>query len=167
MQPKEKGRTRAAGIVFKDDVLLVMFRRKNGREYYTFPGGGVEERESPEDAVVREIYEEATVVVDTPALVYELHRGSGNARDALPSREFFYRCVYQSGVPALGSDSIECAIFDKEKNYFEPKWVKSSDLADMLLLPPEVAMQLLHDMAHGFGDAPTILNGSPLQNENA
>lgn len=161
--PKKPDRVRAAGIVIHDGALLVMFRRKNGREYYTFPGGSVEEGETPQEAVAREIEEETTISVDVGDIVYELHREGEKARGAFSPRELFYRCTYKSGVPMLGSDSIERALSDTEENYFEPQWTKISELKDISLLPAEVARRLLHDLVHGFASTPIILNGARIQ----
>ena len=158
MYPKGHNRIRAAGIVLCDDALLVMFRRRDGREYYTFPGGGVEEGELPADAVVREIREETMVEVEVGELLYELHR-----EEAPMPREFFYRCIYKSGTPTLGSDSIERAIFDEEKNYFVPKWIKFSDADITLLLPTEVTEQLFRDLKSGFSGTTVVLEGAPIQ----
>ncbi len=157
---KKSNHDRAAGIVLRDDELLAMFRRKDGREYYTFPGGTVEEGESPEEAVVREIDEETTLVVDIADLLYELHR-----EGEIP-RELFYRCTYRSGTPTLRSDSIEQKIQDREKNYFEPKWIHISDLTseskNIPLLPAEVAQRLFHDLEHGFQAQTLIVKGEPI-----
>ena len=61
---------RAAGIVLKGDKVLLMHRVKNGDEYYTFPGGSVEENETIESAVLREILEETTLKVELGKEVY-------------------------------------------------------------------------------------------------
>ena len=142
--------------MLRGEELLVMFRRENGREYYTFPGGQIEEGETPEAAVLREIREETTIEVSDPQLVYELHRTG-----ALP-REFFYRCSYRSGTPMLREDSIERAILDPEKNYFEPMWIPISNLKGVSLLPPEIAEQFFHDIEHGFQEKPVVLDGVPI-----
>jgi ADP-ribose pyrophosphatase YjhB (NUDIX family) len=33
---------RAAAVIIKDGKILLMRRVKNGREYFVFPGGGIE-----------------------------------------------------------------------------------------------------------------------------
>lgn len=154
---KASGRIRAAGIVIRDDSLLVMFRRKNGREYYTFPGGTLENGESPQEAVVREIEEETTMTVEVGELLYELHRTG-----TLP-KEYFYRCTYKNGTPALRSDSIEQKINDEANNFFEPKWVQLSEIKNIPLLPAEIAERLSHDLQNGFSDTTVVLDGIPMQ----
>jgi 8-oxo-dGTP pyrophosphatase MutT (NUDIX family) len=156
MHPKEPFRVRAAGIVIRGDDLLVMFRRRDGREYYTFPGGMIEKDESPEEAVVREIREEATIGVEVLELLYELNRPG-----ELP-REFFYRCAYKTGEARLDPDSIEQKINDPKNNFFEPKWMKLIDLQKEPLFPTEVAAQLFHDLKHGFQNEPVKIEGSTI-----
>ena len=39
---------RAAAIVMKDNKILLMYRRRNGFEYYAVPGGHIENGEKPE-----------------------------------------------------------------------------------------------------------------------
>ena len=47
-------------IILIEDGRVALIRRERGEEppYYLFPGGGVEEGETPEDAAVREALEE-------------------------------------------------------------------------------------------------------------
>lgn len=52
---------RAQCIVIRNGKLLVAKHRENDREYYVVPGGGINENESPEDAAIRELLEEACV----------------------------------------------------------------------------------------------------------
>ena len=56
-------RIRVAGIIFMNNGIALMHRkdvikRKDYQEYYTFPGGGLEEGETPEEGTIREIKEE-------------------------------------------------------------------------------------------------------------
>ncbi len=56
------------------EVALVE-RRRDGRLYYVFPGGGVEPGESPAEAVVREVAEELGLRVAPGRLVAEVAAG--------------------------------------------------------------------------------------------
>lgn len=44
---------RAVAILIKGGQVLLMHRTRNGKEFWVFPGGGVEENESVEEAVAR------------------------------------------------------------------------------------------------------------------
>ena len=52
-------RRRASVVAFSGNRTLVMLRRRGGRDYATLIGGGIEEGETPEQAVLRELREEA------------------------------------------------------------------------------------------------------------
>jgi 8-oxo-dGTP pyrophosphatase MutT (NUDIX family) len=54
---------RARVIIVRDDALALVERRRDGRRYYVFPGGGVEAGESPEEAAAREATEELGLTV--------------------------------------------------------------------------------------------------------
>ena len=162
MAPRAKPiRTRAAGIVLRDGMLLVMFRRRDGREYCTFPGGMIEKDESPEEAVVREIKEETTIEATVERLCYELRQAEGSPYRNM--QEYFFLCAYDNGEPALAADSIERRINDLDRNYFEPKWMKISDLQkDIPLFPTEVAEQFFYDVEHGFPETPVMVEGNTI-----
>ena len=61
-------RTRVAAILKMENGYAFMHRkdvikRKDYQEYYTFPGGGLEENETPQEGVIREIEEEFGIKV--------------------------------------------------------------------------------------------------------
>ncbi|GHF50054.1 mutator protein MutT [Deinococcus metalli] len=122
-------RPRAVGILVNDssDVLL-MRRRKAGREYATLPGGGIEPGETPEVACARELLEEVNLTVEVGPLVYR-HQGLGND-------EYYFRVAYVSGEMRLG-DGPE-AIRSSEDNWYDPQWVSVARLDDVNLVPPEL-----------------------------
>lgn len=93
-------RNRSAGIVIKDNKVLVMHRVNKGDEYWVFPGGGQEDGETPEQTAVREIDEETTLKVKAGKLVYHIVWDTGE-------ENFFYLCEYISGEPQLRPDSKE------------------------------------------------------------
>jgi 8-oxo-dGTP diphosphatase len=53
-------RPRVAAAVLRADgqVLMVQHRRRDGSSYWQFPGGGLQDGETEEAAVLRELYEE-------------------------------------------------------------------------------------------------------------
>ena len=61
-----KKRVSSRGIIIKDDSILTIFRRKRKedgtfKEYYTIPGGGLEDGENLGENIIREIKEELNV----------------------------------------------------------------------------------------------------------
>jgi ADP-ribose pyrophosphatase YjhB (NUDIX family) len=55
------GRTRSQAIVVRQDRILMVKHTMDGRDFYCLPGGGVESGETPEEAALRELMEEACV----------------------------------------------------------------------------------------------------------
>ena len=71
-------RVRVAGIVPMEDGFAFMHRvgvikRKDFQDYYTFPGGGLEEGESIEEGTIREIKEEFGIDVKIVKKLYEMY----------------------------------------------------------------------------------------------
>jgi 8-oxo-dGTP pyrophosphatase MutT (NUDIX family) len=54
---------RSAVVILEHGKVVLIRRVRAGQTYYLFPGGGIEEGETPEGAAVREAYEELGVVV--------------------------------------------------------------------------------------------------------
>jgi len=51
-------RSRVSVLVSNGNQFVLIFRHKNGQDYYAIPGGGIEAGEAPEKAALREIQEE-------------------------------------------------------------------------------------------------------------
>ena len=71
-------RIRVAGIVPINDGFAFMHRadvikRKDFQNYYTFPGGGLEEGETLEEGTIREIKEEFGINVKIIRKLYEMN----------------------------------------------------------------------------------------------
>ena len=95
-------RIRVAGIIKINGGYAFMHRknvikRKDFREYYTFPGGGLEENETLEEGVKREIKEEFGIKVKVIKKLYEMYSEKFN------QREYFFFFFYESGVFGTGN----------------------------------------------------------------
>src|SRR3989344_5095980 len=63
---------RVVAIIIKDDKILLIHRIKNGQEYYVFPGGALEEGETSEEAIARELKEELGIDIKPDKLVFQI-----------------------------------------------------------------------------------------------
>lgn len=62
-------RIRVAGILVKDDQILLVRHEKDGKSYWLIPGGGVDFGESAEQALIREFQEEVGLDIKVGKLV--------------------------------------------------------------------------------------------------
>lgn len=143
-------RSRIAGIVIKDDRILLMRRKKNGNNFYVFPGGGMEDGERQEDTVEREFMEETTVEVKAKKLLYEVHLDSNEygSKD-----QYYFDCDYITGEPVLGDCEEKDSILNDNQEY-EPMWVPILDLKDYLLYPLEIRDLVIEDITTNFKYTP-------------
>jgi len=118
------------GIIFKGDSVLLMFRRKDGEEYYTFPGGHMRKGESPEQTALREVEEETTIIAKDLVKVIEHIETVKREK-----RQYYFLGKWESGTPILSGEESRRATKD---NFYEPMWVHYSKI-NTLLLYPEMA----------------------------
>lgn len=101
-------------IVFRDGMLLVIKRDKFGKKYLVLPGGGVEEGETPEEAVVRETKEETSIDIEIIRKVFS------QKRYLEYPKQLVYLCKLKSqNDPRLAEDSIEYQL-NQTGNKYEP-----------------------------------------------
>lgn len=115
------------GFVVKDNRILVMYRKKNGEEYYVFPGGHMRSGEQPEDTVIREIEEETTVKCTIQKKAYEI---TDYAKTSKPQIEYYFVCNYVNGTPKLSGEESRRSTQD---NFYQPMWIELAQLSNLLL----------------------------------
>ncbi len=138
---------RAVGMVIKDNKILLMHRTTNGKEFWVFPGGGKEEDETVEEAIVREVEEEATIKCKIAKLLYT-HEYSD-----IGHKQYYYLCRYISGTPKLGKFNELQTMQEKDQTY-EPRWIDIKKISNMLLYPLEIRDWLVEDLKNNFKDTP-------------
>ena len=90
-----KKRKAVRGIILKDDNIILMHRIKDNKEYYVYPGGGLENGETNEQCVAREIKQEIGINVKILKYLYRLEE----EKDI----EYYYLCEYLSGEVGTGT----------------------------------------------------------------
>lgn len=121
MNSLDKSPRKSARVLIIRDGKLLTFRRcrhsrKTGEwiEYYSIPGGGMDEGEAPEAAAIRELKEEMGIDIEIgPLLAHRLARHF---------EHFIYEARIVNGEPELQADSEE-ALTMHEGNRFEVEWV--------------------------------------------
>lgn len=142
-------RTRVAGIIPIEDGFAFMHRvgvikREDYQDYYTFPGGGLEEGETLEEGTIREIKEELGIEVKVIKKLYEMQS------DKFNQKEIFYLCEYIGGEFGTG-DGPE---FSNNPKYISsgkylPEIIKRDKVKDLFLLPFEIKDKFVKDIEKG------------------
>ncbi len=136
-------RKSARAIVIQDDKLLVMFRNKFGNKYVTLIGGKVDIGESPDQTVLREVKEEASIEVANPQLVFIDHAD-------FYGDQLVYLCDYVSGEPKLAPDTHEAAINKLGQNLYEPGWLALNELPNVPFLSAELQQAIINATTNGW-----------------
>lgn len=91
-------RNRSMAMVIRDDKILMIETFRWGRQIFELPGGGIEEGESPEEAAVRELWEECGLKGQVKRPLNTMHCMNG-------SKEYVFLVEVSSDQEAIvGSD---------------------------------------------------------------
>ena len=96
------------GIIIKDGKIAMMHSLKY--DYYKLPGGGIEEGESYEETLVREVKEESGLVVKKDSIRefgYVRRIEKGKIEDVFVQENFYYLCDVEEMVQAQELDDYE------------------------------------------------------------
>lgn len=115
-------RVSSRAIIIDDNKLLTMFRRKiksdgTVKEYYVIPGGGLEEGETLEENVIRELKEEFNVDIEVVKFL-----GTEEYDDTIAN---YFLCKIVSGTPKLGGEELERMT---SENYYEIRYIDLNDI---------------------------------------
>lgn len=115
-------RVSSRAIIIEDGKLLTMFRRrikKDGsvKEYYVIPGGGLEEGETLEENVIRELKEEFNVDIEIVKFL-----STEEYDDTIAN---YFLCKIVNGTPKLGGEELERMT---PENYYEIRYIDLNDI---------------------------------------
>ena len=98
----------------KDEVLLLQTSKGKDREKWLFPGGKLEYAESPEDAFIRECYEETGLIISEIALINERKYTARSGNEYL---FYDFKTKIRKPIVNINNESLDY------------KWVKKEDLS--------------------------------------
>lgn len=128
-------RIRAAAVVVHAGSVLVIGRRKAGREYAVLPGGGIEEGESAEEACLRELWEETGLVgLEATPLDVGTDTAEPAGHDAPESSARYFAVAVEGGPLRLGGPEVARA---SAENVYLPRWAPIKQLDAVGLVPEE------------------------------
>lgn len=133
---------RVRAIINIDNGIVLIHRKRavdgEMREYYPLPGGGIEEQESLEEALYREIKEELGIVVKINKQIYKII-------DDISVQHIFL-CDYVSGEFGTGNGpEFNDSDYQKRGEYI-PEVINLRDLKNTNMVPAELKEQLLKDL---------------------
>ena len=125
-------RNRGVAIIREDDKVALIKRIRNNEVYFVFPGGGIEEDETPEAATVREAYEELGVHIEIQRLVtkYEYN-----------GTQYFYEARIVGGI--FGTGKAE-EFINGDRGQYIPVWIPIQELFHLNIKPYEIAGKIVH-----------------------
>lgn len=150
-------RIRAGIVLIKENNVALIERYRAGRHYFIFPGGGVEEGETAEQAAVREAMEELGIAVVIKQQVADVQVGQ-------QSRQIYFLVEDVAGEfgSGTGEEFSESNRDDPLKGIYIPTWMSINELPEHgNVYPADVAGLVVRSIEHGWLDEPSHLFEEP------
>ena len=146
-------RIRAGVILIEDNKVALIERHRAGLEYFVFPGGGVDEGESPEQGAIREAMEELGIEVSIKQKIAEIHFGRA-------SKHIYFLVERVSGEfgSGTGEEFTDSDPDHPEEGIYIPIWMPIEELPQHKnIYPAELARVVAHAAEAGWPIEPMIL----------
>ncbi len=142
----------ARAIILKNDKILVMYRNKEGSEYYTLVGGRAKDDETLEQALVREVKEETGLEVIAARLVFvEQHPEPYN-------EQYIYLCEALPNESLAIQDSSEEGLMNTISiNVHKPLWAEARAFSRLHFRTPQLQTAIDRALRYGFPKEPIKL----------
>ena len=116
-------RIRAGVVLIEENKVAFIERHRAGLHYFVFPGGGVDEGESPEQAAIREAMEELGIEVAIKQKVAEIQIGR-------KSRQVYFLVEQTNGEfgTGAGEEYTDLDPNDPEEGIYVPVWMPIDEL---------------------------------------
>jgi len=145
-------RIRAGIVLIQNGKVALIERYRAGIHYFTFPGGGVDEGESPEQAAIRETMEELGVEVAIKQKVAEIHFGQKSTQ--------LYFLVEEIGGEfgtGKGEEFESSNLDDLQKGIYIPIWMPIEELPQHTnVYPADIAGLVVKSVNEGWLQAPIL-----------
>ena len=145
-------RVRAGIVLIQNGRVALIERHRAGLDYFVFPGGGVDEGESPEQAAIREAMEELGTEVAIKQKVAEIHLGQ-------KSRQVYFLVEQTGGVfgTGAGEEYTDSDPDDSDEGSYIPIWMPIDAFPlHQNIYPVEVANLVLKSLSEGWPGLATI-----------
>ncbi len=145
-------RTRSGVVLIEDGKVALIERYRDGAHYYVFPGGGVDEGETPEEAAIREMDEETGLRVAVIQKLAEIHFGSSVQHYFLAER---IGGVFGAGQ---GEEYTDSDPDHPEQGIYIPMWMPVTELPQRdNIYPADVAALVIKSTQAGWPGTPIMI----------
>lgn len=96
----------AIGIIFNDTKTQILLIKRKDVPVWVLPGGGIDPSESPEEAVIREVFEETGFSVEIERKCAEY-----TPTNRLGSFTTVFICRIKEGIPHLSNETADIDFF--------------------------------------------------------
>jgi 8-oxo-dGTP diphosphatase len=124
-------KTSAGALIFNKERLLIL--KPSYRDYWLFPGGAIEDHETPSQACIRETYEETKLQLEIKRLLCVDYLTRGTEIIGISSKRILQKA--EITYLFLGSE-----IDEAQSKLLE---VDGKEIVDYQFLPPEECLPLL------------------------
>jgi len=125
---------RSTAIIIKNGKVLLIHRIKEGKEFWVFPGGRIEEGETAEEAVAREVKEETGLTCTSVKLAF-----MGQKFESENIHPFYF-CNTEDGEVVLGGPEAKR---QSEENWYRLEWTRIEDVSGINLVPESAKAKFL------------------------
>lgn len=126
---------RVSVLVTNNEKFVLIFRHKNGQDYYAIPGGGIEEGETPEVAAKREIDEELGLNLKNTKLISEI---KNNYRHD-------FNFLSETDDTKINVTGPELKHLNMAEDLFKPEWHTRDSYRRDIKIYPESAREMFKE----------------------
>lgn len=145
-------KTRAGIILVENDKAALIERHRAGLHYFVFPGGGVDEGETPEQGAIREAMEELGVEVVIRQKVAVIHFEQ--------STQVYFLVMRVGGEfgSGTGEEYTDSDPNDPTEGIYIPVWMPIDELPrHEMIFPETLAKLVVKAMSDGWADEPVVI----------
>ncbi len=141
-------RNRAGIILIHEGKLALIERHRQGRHYFAFPGGGVDNEETDEQAAVREAEEELGIRVKI------VQKAATILRDGRRDQVYFV-VEWIDGEFGTGTGE-EYGEVDLQHGTYQPLWMPLKEVLEKNVVPHGLAELTVKSHREGWGESTII-----------
>ena len=145
-------RVRADVVLIENGQVVLIERHRAEKHYYVFPGGGVDEGETPEQAAIREMEEETGLRVTIKRELAEIHF------DLSVQHYFLVEKIGGEFGSGTGEEFTEADPDNPAQGIYIPTWMALAELPEHdNVYPAEVAKLAANSISAGWPKEPVLV----------